>query len=180
MNCSPKPTPRRSERSSSRWSSTGSPGARRCRSTRPAETRCAPRTCPGIAITCTRRWRRFWQPDPERHGSYLAGWTSSDEAAWRRNYRIWDGRAPALRSARGAHHDGRRRGLHLLALRLRIDPGTGTAPRKPAFTRWRSSRMPRPTGRSCWASMTVSGGFASAISPTCWSSQATRSRTFDS
>ncbi len=31
----------------------------------------------------------FWKPNPERHGSYLAGWTSSDEAAWRRNYRIW-------------------------------------------------------------------------------------------
>lgn len=31
----------------------------------------------------------FWTPDPGRHGSYFAGWTSSNEAAWRRNYRIW-------------------------------------------------------------------------------------------
>ena len=31
----------------------------------------------------------FWRPNSEHHGSYFADWTSSDEAAWRRNYRIW-------------------------------------------------------------------------------------------
>jgi len=31
----------------------------------------------------------FWRPAPDHHGSYFAGWTSSNEAAWRRNYRIW-------------------------------------------------------------------------------------------
>ena len=31
----------------------------------------------------------FWRPNLEHHGSYFLGWTSSDEARWRRNYRIW-------------------------------------------------------------------------------------------
>ena len=31
----------------------------------------------------------FWKPNPDHHGSYFSGWTSSNEAAWRRNYRIW-------------------------------------------------------------------------------------------
>lgn len=31
----------------------------------------------------------FWRPNLEYHGSYFLGWTSSDEARWRRNYRIW-------------------------------------------------------------------------------------------
>ena len=31
----------------------------------------------------------FWKPNPAHHGSYFSGWTSSNEAAWRRNYRIW-------------------------------------------------------------------------------------------
>ncbi|MEE3138005.1 MAG: amidohydrolase family protein, partial [Acidobacteriota bacterium] len=44
----------------------------------------------------------FWRPAPDHHGSYFAGWTSSNEAAWRRNYRIW---MDAL------HHFGRRGGL---------------------------------------------------------------------
>lgn len=31
----------------------------------------------------------FWQPDPDHHGSYFSGWTSTYEARWHRNYRIW-------------------------------------------------------------------------------------------
>ena len=31
----------------------------------------------------------FWKADPDHHGSYFAGWSSSSEAAWRRNYRVW-------------------------------------------------------------------------------------------
>lgn len=31
----------------------------------------------------------FFEPDPERHGSYHFDWTSNDEAMWRENYRIW-------------------------------------------------------------------------------------------
>jgi imidazolonepropionase-like amidohydrolase len=31
----------------------------------------------------------FWRPNAENHGSYFGAWTSSDEARWRRNYRIW-------------------------------------------------------------------------------------------
>ena len=31
----------------------------------------------------------FFSPSLESHGSYFIGWSSSDEAAWRENYRIW-------------------------------------------------------------------------------------------
>jgi imidazolonepropionase-like amidohydrolase len=31
----------------------------------------------------------FWQPNNDRHGSFFVGWTSSEEAHWRQNYRIW-------------------------------------------------------------------------------------------
>ncbi|MFN0169406.1 MAG: amidohydrolase family protein [Bryobacteraceae bacterium] len=32
---------------------------------------------------------RFFQPNPAHHGSYFANWTSTDEAYWKENYRIW-------------------------------------------------------------------------------------------
>ena len=31
----------------------------------------------------------FFKPDPGHHGSYFFGWTSTDEAFWKENYRIW-------------------------------------------------------------------------------------------
>jgi len=31
----------------------------------------------------------FFRPDPGHHGSYFIGWTSTDEAFWKENYRIW-------------------------------------------------------------------------------------------
>jgi imidazolonepropionase-like amidohydrolase len=31
----------------------------------------------------------FFRPSFDNHGSYFLGWTSTQEAAWRRNYRIW-------------------------------------------------------------------------------------------
>jgi len=31
----------------------------------------------------------YFRPDPANHGSYFLGWTSTDEAFWRENYRIW-------------------------------------------------------------------------------------------
>ena len=31
----------------------------------------------------------YFRPDPSNHGSYFLGWTSTDEAFWRENYRIW-------------------------------------------------------------------------------------------
>jgi cytosine/adenosine deaminase-related metal-dependent hydrolase len=31
----------------------------------------------------------FFRPNPAHHGSYFAGWTSTDEAYWKENYRIW-------------------------------------------------------------------------------------------
>jgi len=31
----------------------------------------------------------FWQPSNARHGSFFIGWTSTNEAQWKRNYRIW-------------------------------------------------------------------------------------------
>ena len=32
---------------------------------------------------------RFYEPNPQNHGSYHLDWTSADEAMWRNNYRIW-------------------------------------------------------------------------------------------
>jgi imidazolonepropionase-like amidohydrolase len=32
---------------------------------------------------------KFFRPDPSNHGSYFAGWSSTDEAYWKENYRIW-------------------------------------------------------------------------------------------
>jgi hypothetical protein len=32
---------------------------------------------------------QFFRPDPRNHGSFFSGWTSTDEAFWKENYRIW-------------------------------------------------------------------------------------------
>ncbi len=32
---------------------------------------------------------RYFEPNPSNHGSYFIGWSSSDEAFWKENYRIW-------------------------------------------------------------------------------------------
>jgi hypothetical protein len=31
----------------------------------------------------------YFRPNPRNHGSYFLGWTSTDEAFWKENYRIW-------------------------------------------------------------------------------------------
>jgi imidazolonepropionase-like amidohydrolase len=31
----------------------------------------------------------FFRPNPENHGSYFLNWSSTDEAFWKENYRIW-------------------------------------------------------------------------------------------
>jgi imidazolonepropionase-like amidohydrolase len=31
----------------------------------------------------------FWQPGDDRHGSFFVGWTNTQEARWRQNYRLW-------------------------------------------------------------------------------------------
>jgi len=31
----------------------------------------------------------YFQPNPKNHGSYFIGWTSTDEAFWKENYRLW-------------------------------------------------------------------------------------------
>ena len=31
----------------------------------------------------------YFRPDPANHGSYFFGWSSTDEAYWKENYRIW-------------------------------------------------------------------------------------------
>jgi len=33
----------------------------------------------------------YFRPNPANHGSYFIGWTSTDEAFWKENYRIWMG-----------------------------------------------------------------------------------------
>ena len=45
---------------------------------------------------------KFFQPNPESHGSYFEHWTSTDETYWKENYRIW---------MRAVHEFGRRGGL---------------------------------------------------------------------
>src|SRR6185503_14127359 len=32
---------------------------------------------------------KFFAPNLDNHGSYFIGWTSTDEAYWKENYRIW-------------------------------------------------------------------------------------------
>ena len=32
---------------------------------------------------------KYFLPDPSNHGSYFAGWSSTDEAFWKENYQIW-------------------------------------------------------------------------------------------
>ena len=32
---------------------------------------------------------KYFKPDPANHGSYFANWSSTDEAYWKENYRIW-------------------------------------------------------------------------------------------
>ncbi len=32
---------------------------------------------------------KFFAPDPNNHGSFFLNWTSTDEAEWRQNYRLW-------------------------------------------------------------------------------------------
>jgi imidazolonepropionase-like amidohydrolase len=32
---------------------------------------------------------QYFRPDPSNHGSYFANWSSTDEAYWKENYRIW-------------------------------------------------------------------------------------------
>lgn len=31
----------------------------------------------------------YFKPNPANHGSYFLGWTSTDEASWKENYRLW-------------------------------------------------------------------------------------------
>ena len=31
----------------------------------------------------------YFRPNPQNHGSYFLGWTSTDETFWKENYRIW-------------------------------------------------------------------------------------------
>jgi len=33
----------------------------------------------------------YWKPDLEHHGSFFLGWTSTQEARWRRSYQVWMG-----------------------------------------------------------------------------------------
>lgn len=35
--------------------------------------------------------KSYFEPDPSKHGSYFANWSSTDEAYWKENYRIWFG-----------------------------------------------------------------------------------------
>jgi imidazolonepropionase-like amidohydrolase len=33
---------------------------------------------------------QYFKPDPSNHGSYLLGWSSTDETYWKENYQLWE------------------------------------------------------------------------------------------
>lgn len=47
------------------------------------------RTLPWFREYAMPQLMRFFEPDPERHGSYHFDWTTTDEVMWRDNMRIW-------------------------------------------------------------------------------------------
>lgn len=47
------------------------------------------RTLPWFADYAMPNVLDFFEPDPERHGSYHFDWTTADEILWRNNLRIW-------------------------------------------------------------------------------------------
>ncbi len=49
----------------------------------------ARRTSRGSRTTCTRRWRSTSRASLDNHGSYFLGWTITQEARWKQQYRIW-------------------------------------------------------------------------------------------
>ena len=67
----------------------GSPGVRRCRSTRRAAISCAHQNLPWYRDYLHPSLEAFWQPGAGRHGSYFVGWTNTQEVRWKRNYRLW-------------------------------------------------------------------------------------------
>lgn len=46
-------------------------------------------TDPALAQYMHPALEAFFAPNPEFHGSFFYGWTSTDEAYWQENYRIW-------------------------------------------------------------------------------------------
>lgn len=47
------------------------------------------RTQPWFADYLHPTLEEYFRPDPANHGSYFFGWSSTDEAYWKENYRIW-------------------------------------------------------------------------------------------
>ena len=47
------------------------------------------RTQPWFAEYLHPTLEEYFRPNPANHGSYFSGWTSTDEAFWKENYRIW-------------------------------------------------------------------------------------------
>jgi imidazolonepropionase-like amidohydrolase len=47
------------------------------------------RTQPWFADYLHPALEEFFRPNPASHGSYFSNWTSTDEAYWKENYRIW-------------------------------------------------------------------------------------------
>jgi hypothetical protein len=46
-------------------------------------------TQPGFADYLHPTLEEYFRPNPAYHGSYFIGWTSTDEAFWKENYRVW-------------------------------------------------------------------------------------------
>ena len=47
------------------------------------------RTLPWFSEYAMPQLMRFYEPNPERHGSYHFDWTTTDEVMWRDNMRLW-------------------------------------------------------------------------------------------
>ena len=70
----------------------------------------------------------YFRPNPANHGSYFIGWSSTDEAFWKENYRIWMAALREFERRGGMIGSRRRRGIYLSDVRVRIDSRTGAAP----------------------------------------------------
>ena len=79
----------------------------------------------------------FFRPSLDNHGSYFLGWTTTQEARWKQQYRIWMDAVREFGAQGRPDHDRRRRRLHLLDVRLRHRARAGAA---------RGGRLPSARG----------------------------------
>jgi len=111
----------------------------------------------------------YFKGSLDNHGSYFLGWTSTQEARWKQQYRIW---MDAVREF--ARKGGLATSTRCTASASRA---SWSCTKRPGSTRSRSSSTPPGTAPSCLAWRTGWARSAKASSPTSSSSTAIRSRT---